>query len=439
MNKHMNIFIPYEKNNEHHEDHLTRGFLLLLKYSPAVFYMFYNYTSEQYNDDKIFLNNIYNEELTYELTTQIGCEKAINYANSNILSILITDETENLKFSSDVHRSERTAIYDGIVSINDNWTFIIENKPFSGNVWEEQLSVGQKLGEYIKENKLNLISKPVILTWREIFKRLANLECSNLEKLLINDFLDFVFNNYPEMFPYEKFKQCKNNRHLLDLRIEKLLKTIIDKSKEQVVEHHGNWAYTIRYSTNYINQIDYRPVLENRSISIYFCFGLNIPKSKTFFSEIDINKLLKLENYHKNLNIRITDSHGRTVYAINCKEGYENKFIQYWKEHLQEIKQFQTSDIINKIENEYLKLDFIDNIDIGDLKERIGNRTILRVCPVLDMEYCIDFETIYNLEAKGQLEQEFVNKTIEGLKIVGDDAMFKLMLNSKYCNNLISI
>ena len=44
----MNAFIPYEKNNEHHEDHLTRGFLILLRYSSAVFYMFYDYLREEY-------------------------------------------------------------------------------------------------------------------------------------------------------------------------------------------------------------------------------------------------------------------------------------------------------------------------------------------------------------------------------------------------------
>ena len=432
MNKHMNIFVPYEKNNEHHEDHLTRGFLLLLKYSSNVFYMFYNYVVEQYNDENVSLDNIYDEELSYELATQIGCEKAINFAKNNILSILITDETKDLKLNSKVHCSERTAIYDGVISINDNWTFIIENKPYYGNVWENQLSVGQKLGEYIKENDINLIPRPVLLTWREIFKRLSNIDCSNIEKLLINDFLDFVFNNYPEMFPYEKFKQCKNNRHLLDLRIEKLLKTIISKQNEQLVDHHSNWAYTIRYSTKYINQIDYRPVIENSYISIYFCFGLNVQKSRDFFNDVNISELSKLNDYYKNFNIRITDSYGRTVFAIDCKDGCESKFIQYWKDNLQEIDQAQTSDILKKIENEYLYLDFLDNIDIDELKNRVGNRTVLRISPVLDMEYCIDFETIYNLESKGQLEQEIINKTIEGLKLVNDDKNFIPLLNDIY-------
>ena len=439
MNNHMNIFIPYEKNNEHHEDHLTRSFLILLKYSSAVFYMFYNYISEECYKEQIYLANLYNEELKYNITTQIGCEKAINYTNNNILSILITDRTENLNIKSNVHCSDRTAIYDGVISINENWTFILENKPFSGNVWENQLSVGLKLGEYIKDKNLNLISKPIILTWREIFKRLANLECSSIEKLLIGDFLDFVFNNYPEMFPYEKFKQCKSNRHLLDLRIEKLLKNIVSDTNKERVDHHSNWAYTIRYETMYINQIDYRPVLENSCISIYFCFGLNVPKSKNFFSNINIAKLSNMDEYHKFLNIRITDSRGRTVYAIDCVQGLENEFIQYWKDNIQDIRQYDTSDILSEIEKKYLQLEFIKKFNIDDLKEKIGNRTVLRILPVLDMEYCIDFETIYRLEVKGQLEQEFVNKTIEGLKFVGDDKDFISLLNSKYQSNLVSV
>lgn len=435
MKKQMNAFIPYEKSTGH-EDLLTRGFLILLRYSSTVFYMFYDYLKEEYlkiisekNISVPPMENLFSAQLNYELTTQVGSEAAKDFINPNILSILITDE--KIKINSEVSCSDRTAIYDGIISLNKDWTFIIENKPHYKNVWEEQLSVGKILGDYIKENEYTLVKIPIVLTWREIFKRLTHLECSNIEKILIADFQDFVFIKHPELFPYETFKQCKLNRQLLDLRIERLLTTFIEDSDK--IEYHGNWANKIILHYDCINQIDYRPVLENQSIAIYFAFGFKVAQSRAFINSVDLDKLKQLSNYEKQLKIRISDSYGREIYRIYSKEGAETDFIAFWKTHKNHIGQISIDDFKNNIMHKLCQLNFLKPIDKNELLESIGeNRKIVRLMPAMDMEYNFSLEEIYEFENNKILERKFIDKTSEGLSIIKKENEFNKLLKEEY-------
>lgn len=436
MKKQMNVFIPYEKNNEHHEDHLTRGFLILLRYSSCVFYMFYDYIREEYLkkirvDEEPLLENMFLSTPSYDITTQVGCEQAKALLNSKILSILITDES--IKINSEVSSSDRRAVYDGVIALNNDWTFIIEDKPYHANVWEGQLSVGKILGDYIKEQDFHLVKVPLVLTWREIFKRLSYLECSNIEKMLIKDFQDFVFTNYPELFPYETFKQCRFNRRLLDLRIKKLLKSFIDETNSDKIAYHGNWANTIRLNSDCINQIDYRPVIENQSIAIFFGFGFQVPKSRMFINNIDIHEFNQLSAYEKHLYIRITDSYGREIYSIWCKKDSENEFIDYWKAHISYIGQIATEDFYKNMVYELGNLKFLEPIEFEKLRENIGEkRKNIRIIPAMNMEYNFSLNDIYKLEAENMLEKEFINKTLKGLSIVQKDKEFNNLLKNQY-------
>lgn len=430
MKKQMNIFIPYDKNNEHHEDHLTRGFFLLLKYSPSIFYMFYDYVKEQFDNQKKQkevseeIESVYTTELNYSLNTQIGCTKAKELLNSKILSILITDK--NLQIGKNIQCSDRTAIYDGVISLNDEWTFIIENKPNCKNVWENPLDIGLILGNEITEKNYFLVNFPVVLTWREIFKRLDNIKCNDTEKIMIKDFKAFVFENYPTLFPYDTFRQCGKNRELLDLKIERLLKSIVND--EEHVQYHNNWANKIVLNEACINQVDYKPLPEHDCIAIYFSFGSNIPKSKALFSNIDIEKLYSLKGYDIRLFVGIKDTHGRTVYTIPCVENKEKEFITFWQNNLSLLKERQINDFW-QLQNDFNRYDFLEKMDLEEIKNKIGNRSVIRVNVGIDIEYNLKFEEIYKLEANNNLTDKIIEITRNCLQIANQDTIFNQIIS----------
>jgi len=432
MNEHMNIFMPYQRKHEQHEDHLTRGFLLLLKYCPSAFYTFYDYVREAYHDldfdaTKCDMGNLFLTDFEANITTQVGCKNAIDYLTPRVLSILITDK--NLEYTPEkLNNNHRCAIYDGVISINNEWTFIVENKPYNQNVWAKQLSPGGKLYEVINNEEINLVSKPIQLQWKEIFTRLNNLKCTDFEKMFIQDFCDFVFRNYPTLFPYETFKQCNNNRQLLDLRIEKLLKTI---TSEDIVKYHSNWANTIRINKECINQIDYRPNCDMKAIDLCFFYGTTIPTSKNLFTT-DIRNIKSLKGFHYQYHIRIADNYGRQIYSIRCKKDCINEFISYWQKNTGKICQTPRDYLLNIVKNEFQGLPWLEEIDLEALKLAIGSRTILRIIPQIDLIYKFPLEQIYKLEKEGTLELEFIKKSIEGLSMVNCEDTFDNLLQPQF-------
>lgn len=50
---HLNIFNPYKNKPHHHEDELTRSFLILLKNIPVVQMMFFEMVQQEMNDTEV--------------------------------------------------------------------------------------------------------------------------------------------------------------------------------------------------------------------------------------------------------------------------------------------------------------------------------------------------------------------------------------------------
>jgi len=437
----MNAFVPFTKNNEHHEDHLTRGFLLLLKYSPAVFYSFYDYVQQEYSKLELGANpkpemaNLFTQDLDYQIETQKGCREASGYLNPNLLSILITDEA--LEIEKEVGSSNRQAVYDGIVKLEPDWTFIIENKPDHDKVWEDQLSPGKFLSEEINEKERYLVRKPVVLQWREIFNRLNYIKCSDIERLFIKDFQDFIFRTYPTLFPYETFKQCKKNINLLDFRIEKMLKEIVNESEQNCVQEQAGWAKKIKLNNEYINQVDYRAT--DKGLRLYLFYGISVHRSKNLFNflknsidkKIDILPLKSEDSGWKpDFFIKIADAYGREIVTLCCKNAREQDFVKYWTENIGQIGQKNIDEEFRSFIENLKSQQFIDSDICTELN--LGNRTKVSIMPAVSFQYDFSFADLYSLEKSKELEAKVVKITKEGLSVVDKANDFEKLIKDQY-------
>ncbi|MFT4244596.1 MAG: hypothetical protein ACMXYB_04055 [Candidatus Woesearchaeota archaeon] len=353
VNKHMNFFVPYTKNNQKHEDHLTRSLLLLLKYSNEVRSAFYelvrlkvlnnNYFFEKETNYKI--PSIYNiKKNSYWIDTQISNNRADTYYDEEqkIISILLTDAYLESNFE-DSNLTDRSGIFDGFFKIDftsnydseesSSLVFIMENKPFSKNVYKEQLKIPTS-------RNIDRMNQFITITWKEIIVLIRNLNWNLSEKnLLFEDFFEFIFSNYPTLFPYDSFEHCKQNKELIEMRIQLLLQNIISKEfdKLNIVEKHGSWAYKIilenfELNKGVIKQIDYPYYEEKEEIGIFLLFGTTIPNSRELSHYID-NTSITI-NHGKSINIefifRITDAHGRSLIDIKIDEHKKYEFIEFW-------------------------------------------------------------------------------------------------------------
>lgn len=164
----LNVFNPYKDKNDEHEDVLTRNFLILVKNIPSVQIAFFELVRAAMNTVEIESLALGEIEIT-EVRTQVKSGTYLaNLQDYRVVSVLISDDKFDANHS--VKASDRKAVYDGVICCDPSWVFVIENKPYVGNVWEGQLDPNS---DDVKNN--DLITEPCFLSWREIIKILNQI------------------------------------------------------------------------------------------------------------------------------------------------------------------------------------------------------------------------------------------------------------------------
>ena len=299
MNR-LNYFNPYNSKSGDHEDQLTRAYLALLRISFQAFSSFISYLNrENKNEEKFELEDILEDDWSFET------QRSDPDINSNYLaSVLITDKQIDGKVT--VEPSPRSARYDGLISIGEKITFIIENKPKSGNVWFNQLKPSRKnLGEDV-----NVLSEPIVLEWKTIINHLNYLlsepTITRSEKIIIDDFLNFIDSGFPFLNPFDNFKLCKSNQELLQRRIQNILKEIsIDPDN---VKDNKRWGHFIQTPFEAIKAIGlilkYNKENKVWSIVLSLNFGDTQTQAKAFFKNSpDLKKIDENWQYYPKFHV----------------------------------------------------------------------------------------------------------------------------------------
>ena len=421
----LNYFNPYQSKNSSHEDQLTRAYLVLLKYSFHSFSTFLSYVnSKNENEQKFeFIEFI---ETGWSFETQ----RENPYIDTNsIASILITDNElfENLQ----INVSERNARYDGVITFGSGLTFVIENKPRSQNVWFDQLNPSRiNLSE-----ETQIIKKPIILEWKTIVKHLNLLKSTEtingFEKIMIEDFLNFIDINFPYLNPFDSFKLCKSNTELLYRRINNILKEIaVDES---LVGYHKGWGFYIKTPFDTIKKIGL--ILgqkENKwwlELSLYF--GDTQSQAKAFYSRNPDLTLINEDSYYYP-NFHLSFATSNLIWFHTEKENY-TKYVEFWKSNTDLIRQHprgQVERLINQLTvDNVIKCDEQKN---KDLKEKFFDTEMskLNICPGLGVITEIPSSFCEEEDENNVLTYYLAQQIKNGLQIVNHD--FKKIINSKY-------
>jgi hypothetical protein len=219
---HLNYFEPYESKKPEHEDQLTRAFLVVMRFVPLVQAAFMDLVREAQlrNGSGQIIPALTAMDSECNIETQVS---AIGQEEGTLVSILLTDE--HFTPENAIRASERGARYDGVIYFPPDWILVIENKPFSANVWEGQLAPSLPQGSSIRV-EMTLVDIP----WRLLIDRLNSLLERKLvngsECLLVEDFLEFVDGNFSYLNPYGSFSQCKGRKYLLEKRCAAVLESI---------------------------------------------------------------------------------------------------------------------------------------------------------------------------------------------------------------------
>lgn len=414
----LNYFNPYTSKEAQHEDQLTRAYLVLLKHSSVAFSSFLKYCSDKLileKNEKRLLFLKYNDN-DWSLDTQ---KSNPEIETEYLLSVLITDE--NIKNKRRISSSKRNARYDGIITLGSKLTMIIENKPDSNNVWADQLKPTKKH----LSKKTNIYKNPIILEWKEIIKYLNALQaCSTIsrcEKIMIDDFLSFVDENFSFLNPYDNFSLCKNNNLLLKRRIENILKSIVRDSKS--VKEHRKWGYCIETPFEQIKMIGLIQPSEEENdwyLELQLGFGDSQSQAQSFYdSNLNISKLKKLDGWDLYPNFHVSFRSTHLVWFYSNINKY--KYIEYWIKNIDSIYQRKKNEVKDYLE--YLEKNNIivyDNIKKKEMKDKYFATAMqtLNICPGFSMNFPMSSKEAIEKDKTGKLEKLISEKIKEGLSVV---------------------
>jgi len=233
---HMNYFRPYSGKEPGHEDQLTRSFLVLLRLVPLVHAAFVDrLRAKPLKDGAEDALPPFTSLRDSVVQTQV---QSLTEPASRLVSVLMTDE--HWVPEHPITDSPRTARYDGVIYYPPEWALVIENKPWSGNVWGEQVCPSR---DGLPEGCI--LAGFACILWRDVIVSLNSLLQRELlghaDRLLVEDFIEFVDQEFPYLNPYTSFAVCKNNRTLLANRCYAVMQKIAGSSS--VVHHRGYADY----------------------------------------------------------------------------------------------------------------------------------------------------------------------------------------------------
>ena len=150
---------------------------------------------------------------------------------------LLTDEP--LEKSFHVIPRDRKPVYDGVIHYGDDWAFIIENKPHHEHVWES--AIGAEPGDADEIETVEDLA--VVVAWRDIVGRigvlLADGSLHPTAETLVRDFLDYVFDNFAFLNPYQRLVLCRENKDPIDERCRLVMEEITPGQ----VRYHTGWKH----------------------------------------------------------------------------------------------------------------------------------------------------------------------------------------------------
>lgn len=416
----LNYFNPYKTKGDKHEDHLSRAFLILLRHSFQVTAIFYDLCRRNYESrsgEKIKgsklpgLSELYHENWLF--ATQKSNPKIL--ANL-LLSVLITDE--ELEKRDTVKRSKRNARYDGLILFGEQLAIVIENKPRFTNVWAEQLSPS----EHGLSEDTEILPSAAVIEWKEIIRQLTNLASGPMvvpqERMLINDFLEFVDQDYPELNPFDNFALCKDNEYLLHRRIQNILKKIV--VDPTAVDYHRNWGDIIWINFDEIYQIGLILHTSEKKwwLELTLYFADTVTQSRFFYAHSIIYSSLIESGWiakpHFHLSVR---SQNLVWYASPNLPLYLN----YWQTNHSEIRQYKRKEIQSMINHLHKKRVILNDEESQKrFKAKFLDTKIqaVNLCPGFGLIYKYESDKAIKLDENGQFEKEIKQKIRQALTIL---------------------
>jgi len=397
MTDHLNYFEPYSRKEAHHEDQLTRAFIVILRHVPmahAGWLGLVDRSLRQQGHEGIGLLQELPSPIFEIQRSEIPTEV------SEVVSLIQTDD--HYFDDRPVSRSDRGQVLDAIVSYPPDVAVVMENKPSVSKVRFEQLSISTP-------EETEVVDVLASVSWREVISMFGNLvstgQVTGAEETLVEDFLNFVDERFPKLQPFDRVSLCGTSAY----RLRRRCRAVLEEIAPEHVRYHKGWAWHIelgRKQAARMAALAPRVQEATGTLRLMFAPGDTMSQARRLYKALDrerVDRLLKAgwkvtTNFHLSFMAR---NLVRTNTQMSVVE-----YVDYWVKHqgdLQQVSRERFASFFDHLVNEGLAVPE----DRSEFERRFLNteRQRLNVCPGLGVSRQWTLEEAAELDDAGR----FVN------------------------------
>ena len=399
MSRHINAFIGYEKKPHHHEDNLTRAFLLVLRGVPVAHAAWLDLVDRAHRANEVAGVPRLHELPSPRVDTQVG---AIPGGVNKVISLVQTDE--QVFKEQDLEPSQRQQRLDGIV-VYDQLALVAENKPSHRNIWDGQLRINVPDG-------VELDPRAACITWKDIVEAWGQLlEAGHLglaETVLLGDFLDYIEEFFPTLRPYSKVGLCGPDHERLGRRCKALLVAV---AGEEHVRYHRGWGWYLSLDGRHQPAKQLGLIIhgegEDTTIDLDVCPGYTTTQGRAMMEKVDLADVLALGDLGWSMWTNFHFMHMQKILWWSESTHSLPEYWQLWSEHPEWLRQWKEPEF-EEAWALMVKLGLASTEDRAAFEHRVlkTRRKKINFCPGLVLRRSWPLDEAALLDSRGTLEAD---------------------------------
>ncbi len=222
----LSFFEPWPDLGPHHENQLTRAFLVVLRMCPLAHQVWLHLVAP--DDPALDLARLPSPELHTQRATITRSPAAGEAEGQPMRGISVLQSADPAPVDAVVGKSERQGIFDGVIVYGDQLAIVLEVKFVPPPSLHEVLQIN------VGDARVELDEHARTVDWRELLDAWATLddEChvSGAEQQILRDFLEYVERHHGHLGPFARLRLCGSNRYRIARRLANVLEDITQQS-----------------------------------------------------------------------------------------------------------------------------------------------------------------------------------------------------------------
>jgi hypothetical protein len=313
----LDFFDPNGDIPAHHENQLTRAFLVVLRMSHGA--------------HQVWLSLAAPDRKLYELprpwrfdTQRWHMLSSASEGPEPIEGISVLQAADVQEVGGPVQTSDRGQVLDGIVHYGDELLIVVETK-LDGPVATRQAQYLNVHGAQVR-----FAGGVQKVSWRDLLGRWSDLAESEVvsgsERTLIIDFLDYVERYFPRLGPFTTLRRCRGHNFRVDRRLNVVLDEIAGGLTKAWLELPGRSTLTRAF-------LEFEESPQEVRLTVYPADTLT--QARAFYTRPEaVERLLLLRDAGWSVDPNFHFGHMASGFAWTTTDAQLEEYVAHWSERI---------------------------------------------------------------------------------------------------------